>query len=87
MPFATESIRIAHRLRIARVDTGQVFVARNLRVGEFADQMPRDRTAKNPSRFLGRLFGEGIEFSSRNLGGCMVVRLDSFENYREIGNQ
>jgi hypothetical protein len=53
MPFATERIGVAHRLGIARIDARQILVAGNLRVGEFANQMPRDRTAKNPSGFFG----------------------------------
>jgi hypothetical protein len=68
LSFATKTIRIAHGRGIARVDTRQILVTRDLCVGELADQVTRDRATKNPSSFLSRLFGEGIEFSPCNLG-------------------
>jgi hypothetical protein len=64
VPLATESIRIAHRLGIAQVDTRQILVARNLCVSEFADQVPSDRAPKNPSGFRGCGCREGIELST-----------------------
>ena len=87
VPFATKTIGIAHGCGIARVDTHQILLARDLCVGKLADQMPRDDAAKNPSSFLGRLFGKGIEFSPRNVGRCTVVGLDSFKNDGQIGDQ
>src|ERR1700761_9008006 len=81
------AIGIGHRRWIAREDACEVLGARNLGMGEFADDMAGDHPAELPARLARRPYGEIIERRAGDFGMAAEMRLHLFELARQFRHQ